>query len=46
MLTVFEFKEFKPRLKSPKNWFLLSAGLNLEKLNPILSETNQIWAAA
>ena len=44
--TVSEFNEFKPRLKSPKNRFQLSAGLNLEKLNTILSETNHIWAAA
>ena len=28
-----EFNEFKPRLKSPKNRFKLSAGLNLEKFN-------------
>ena len=26
-----EFNEFQPRLKSPKNRFQLSAGLNLEK---------------
>ena len=39
---VSEFNEFKPRLKSPKNRFQLSAGLNLEKLNTILSETNHI----
>ena len=37
-----EFKEFKPRLKSAQNRFQLSAGLNLEKLNTILSETNHI----
>ena len=41
-----EFNEFKPRLKSHKNRFQLSAGLSLEKLNTIISETNQIWAAA
>ena len=29
-LTVSEFNEFKPRLKSHKNWFQVSAGLNLE----------------
>ena len=29
--TVSEFKEFVPRHKSAKNWFQLSAGLNLEK---------------
>ena len=32
---VSEFNEFKPRLKSPKNRFQLSAGLNFEKLNTI-----------
>ena len=35
-----EFNEFEPRLKSAKNRFQLSAGLNLETLNTILSETN------
>ena len=41
--TVSEFNEFKPRLKSAKNRFKLSAaGLNLEKLNTILSGTNHI----
>ena len=44
--SVSEFNEFKPRLKSPKNRFQMSAGLNLEKFNTILSETNHIWAAA
>jgi len=29
--TVSAFNEFKPRLKSPKNRFQLSAGSNLEK---------------
>ena len=43
---VSEFNEFKPRLNTPKNRFQLSAGINIEKLNTILSETNQIWAAA
>ena len=38
---VSEFNEFKHRLKSPKNRFPLSAGLNLEKLNTILSGTNR-----
>ena len=38
--TVSEFNEFKTRLKSPKNRFQLSVGLNLEKLNTILSGTN------
>ena len=40
---VFEFNEFKPRLKFTKNRFQLSVGLNLEKLNTILSGTNHIW---
>ena len=40
--SVSEFKEFEPRLKSAKNRFQLSAGLNLEELNTILSGTNQI----
>ena len=45
--SVSEFNKFKPRrLKSPKNRFQLSAGLNLEKINTILSGTNHIWAAA
>ena len=39
---VSEFNEFKPRLKSPKNRFQLSVGLNFEKLNTILNETNHI----
>ena len=43
---VSEFNEIEQRLKSPKNRFQLSAGLNLEKLNTILSGTNYIWAAA
>ena len=43
---VSEFKEFKPRLKYHKNQFQLSAGLNLEKINTILSGTNHIWAPA
>ena len=38
---VSEFNEFKPRLYSFKNRFPLSAGLNLEKFNTILSGTNQ-----
>ena len=41
-----EFNEFKPRLKSLQNRFQLSAGLNLEKFNTILSRANHIWAAA
>ena len=35
-----EFKEFKSRLKSAKTRFKLSAGLNLETFEIILSETN------
>jgi len=35
-----EFKEFKSRLKSAKTRFKLSAGLNLETFDTILSETN------
>ena len=42
---VSEFNEFEPRFKSVKNRFQLSAGLNLEKLNTILSGTNYVWAA-
>ena len=41
-----EFNEFKPRLKSAENWFQLSAGLNPEKFDTVLSGTNHIWAAA
>ena len=37
-----KFNEFEQHLKSPKNRFQLSAGLNLETLNTILSETNHI----
>ena len=44
--TVSEFNEFEPRLKSAQNRFQSSAGLNLEKLNTILSGTNLIWPAA
>ena len=40
---VSEFNEFKPSLKSPKNRFQLSTGLNLEKLNTIFSGTNNIY---
>ena len=46
MITVSEFNEFEPRLKSPKNRFQLSAGLNLEKLKTILSRSNHILASA
>ena len=41
-----EFKEFEPRFKSSKTWFKLSAGLNLETFDTILSGTNHIHAAA
>ena len=37
-----EFNEFEPCLKSAKNRFQLSAGLNLETLNTILRGTNRI----
>ena len=37
-----EYKEFKPRLKSAKTRFKLSAGLNLETFDTILSGTNHI----
>ena len=37
-----EFIEFDPRFKSAKTRFELSAGLNLETLDTILSETNHI----
>ena len=40
--TVSEFNEFELRVKSAKNRFQLSAGLNLEKFNTILSGTNHI----
>ena len=39
---VSEFNEFEPRLKFAKNRFQLSDSLNLEKLNTILSGTNQL----
>ena len=38
----FEFNEFEPQLKSAENRFQQSAGLNLEKLNTILSGTKHI----
>ena len=37
-----EFIKFEPRLKSPKTRFQLSADLNIETLNTILSGTNHI----
>ena len=39
---VAEFKEFEPRFKSAKTRFKLSAGLNLETFDTILSGTNHI----
>ena len=44
--TESEFNEFEPRLKSAKNRFQFSAGLNLETFNTILSGTNYICAAS
>ena len=41
-----EFKEFELRFKSGKTRFKLSAGLNLETFDNILSGTNQIYTAA
>ena len=41
-----EFKEFEPRFKSAKTRFKLSAGLNLEIFDTVLSGTNPIKAAA
>ena len=37
-----EFREFGPRFKSAKTRFKLSAGLNLETVDTILSGTNHI----
>jgi len=37
-----EFYEFEPRLKTAKNRFQLSAGLDFEKLNTIFCGTNYI----
>ena len=37
-----EFKEFESRFKSAKTRFKLSAGLNLERFDTILSGTNHI----
>ena len=36
-----EFKEFEPPFKSAKTRFKLSAGLNLETFDTILSGTNR-----
>ena len=41
-----ESNEFKPPLKSAKNWFKLSAGLNLETFNTFLNGTSHIWPAS
>ena len=41
-LPEMEFKEFEPRFKSAKNRFNLSAGLNLETFDTILSGANHI----
>ena len=38
-----EFKEFEPRFKPAKTRFKLSAGLNLETFDTILSGTNHIF---
>ena len=46
MTSKSEFKEFEPRLKSTKNQFQLSAGIDLETLNTILSGTNNIWVVS
>ena len=46
MFSEMKFKEFKPRFKSAKTQFKLSAGLNLETFNTILSGTNHIQTAA
>jgi len=40
--TEMEFKEFEPRFKSAKTRFKLSADLNLETFDTILSGTNHI----
>ena len=40
--TEMEFKEFEPRFKSAKTRFELSAGINLETFDTILSGTNHI----
>ena len=37
-----EFKEFEPRFKSAKTRFKLSAGLNIETFNTIISGANHI----
>ena len=42
VLPEMEFKEFELRFKSAKTRFKLSAGLNLETFDTILSGTNHI----
>ena len=42
LLYEMEFKEFEPRFKTAKTRFELSAGLNLETFDTILSGTNHI----
>jgi len=42
MLSVSKFDKFEPRLKSAKNRFQLSAGLNLEKFDKLLSGINHV----
>ena len=41
-LSESEFNELEPRIKSAENQFQFSAGLNLEKMNTILSGTSHI----
>ena len=43
IIPVSEFNEFEPQLKSAKNRFHISAGLNLGKFNTIFSQTNHVW---
>ena len=42
MRSEMEFKEFEPRFKSAKTRFKLSACLNLDTFDTILSGTNHI----
>ena len=42
MVSESKFNEIEPRLKSAKNRFQLSAGLNLKTTNTILNWTNYI----
>ena len=41
-ISEMEFKEFEPRFKSAKTRFKLSAGLNLETFDTLLSGINHI----